>query len=500
MQKILKCAIYTRVSTDNQAEVEFNSCEAQEAKIKSFINSQENMEVYKVYSDPGFTGANLNRPALKEMLEDIKYGEINLIIVYKIDRFTRSPKDFYHLIEAFDSNGADFLSVTERFDTSTPSGRLLRNIMLTFAQFERELTSERVKDKMNQRHQKGMWNGGTLPFGYRIENKKLLIDEEQAKLVRRLYEAYLNKQPLADIYNELKKSYPLTKTRIYTILRNPIYTGKVKYAGKLNQGNHEAIISEEVFELAQAMHRDKRRTMAPYKNYAFAGLIKCKECGSSMTQCHTNKKKKNGRTKRYYYYRCVSTFNRYWDNCQTRQISAKRLESYVIDNLRRISRDKQYIDNLVFRLNSSARGGRIGLPTKVADSSKNPRKNEDMGDHTKLELRRDTPTIFPKIVVQTLDLAVKSLSESRGIERNLLAKKFIKSIIYSIESIEINFLFPPRKNKKAVQELDGKMVRNMKTGSPGRARTYDLLVNSQPLYLLSYRGMPNYKTTKVLKL
>jgi DNA invertase Pin-like site-specific DNA recombinase len=174
----MKCAIYTRVSTDNQVEVEFNSCEAQEAKIKSFITSQENMEIFKVYSDPGYTGANLIRPALNEMLDDIKQGKINLVISYKIDRLTRSLKDFYQLIELFEKYGVDFVSVTERFDTSTSSGRLLRNIMLTFAQFERELASERTKDKMLQRAQKGMWNGGIVPFGYKSKDKKLIIDKK----------------------------------------------------------------------------------------------------------------------------------------------------------------------------------------------------------------------------------------------------------------------------------------------------------------------------------
>lgn len=180
----MKCAIYTRVSTDNQAEVEFNSCEAQELKIRSFIKSQENMEIFKVYSDPGFSGASIDRPALREMLNDIKESKINLVISYKIDRLTRSPKDFYQLIELFDKHEVDFLSVTERFDTSTPSGRLLRNIMLTFAQFERELTSERTKDKMIQRAQKGMWNGGTVPFGYKTENKKLTLNEKEAKIIK----------------------------------------------------------------------------------------------------------------------------------------------------------------------------------------------------------------------------------------------------------------------------------------------------------------------------
>ena len=131
----VKCAIYTRVSTDSQAEVNFNSCEAQEEKIKSFINSQENLLVYKVYSDPGFSGASLERPGLAQMLRDIQENRFDLAIVYKIDRLTRSPKDFYALIEIFEKHKVDFISVTERFDTSTPSGRLLRNIMLTFAQF-----------------------------------------------------------------------------------------------------------------------------------------------------------------------------------------------------------------------------------------------------------------------------------------------------------------------------------------------------------------------------
>lgn len=171
MQNKLKCAIYTRVSTDNQAEVEFNSCEAQGIKIRSFIKSQENMEIFKVYSDLGYTGANLNRPALIELFNDIKQNKINLVISYKIDRLTRSPKDFYQLIELFEKHNVDFFSVTERFDTSTPSGRLLRNIMLTFAQFERELTSERTKDKMLERANKGMWNGGIAPYGYKPKIK-----------------------------------------------------------------------------------------------------------------------------------------------------------------------------------------------------------------------------------------------------------------------------------------------------------------------------------------
>jgi len=186
----MRCAIYTRVSTDNQAEKEFSSCEAQEEKIKAFIKSQNNWEVFKVYSDPDYTGANLNRLALQELLQDIKQGEINIVLVYKIDRLTRLPKDFYQLIEFFEKYKVDFISITEKFDTSTPAGRLLRNIILTFAQFERELASERTKDKMLERAKKGMWNGGIVPHGYKKENKKLLINPKKAEIVKLIHEIY----------------------------------------------------------------------------------------------------------------------------------------------------------------------------------------------------------------------------------------------------------------------------------------------------------------------
>ncbi|MCX6811121.1 MAG: recombinase family protein, partial [Candidatus Berkelbacteria bacterium] len=321
MQVKMKCAVYTRVSTDMQAEKEFNSCEAQEAKIRSFIDSQENFEIYKVYADPGYTGANTNRPALNELLNDIKQNKINLIISYKIDRLTRSPRDFYQLIELFDKYGVNFISVTERFDTSTPSGRLLRNIMLTFAQFERELTSERTRDKMLQRAQKGMWNGGVAPFGYKTENKKLMINEPEAKVVKTIFETYLLNNASVKVYDELRnkgirdrRGLPFSKTVISYILRNPIYCGKFRYADKLWQGTFEPIISETVFEEAQKVHKDRNFKTKVYREYPLAGLVRCQECNSFMTPSHTNKRKK-GKLQRYYYYRCTATTKRNWSDC-----------------------------------------------------------------------------------------------------------------------------------------------------------------------------------------
>ena len=216
------CGIYTRVSTEIQAEKEFNSCETQELKIRRFIESQEEMSVYKVYSDPGFTGANLDRSGMQELLNDIKKKRLDMVISYKIDRLTRSPRDFYQLVEIFDKHNVDFISVTERFDTSTPAGRLLRNIMLTFAQFERELTCERVKDKMFERAKKGMWNGGSVPVGYKAINKTLFPDESNSKTIELLFKTYTDTGSLTAAYRKSKPLLGLSKTTVAHILRKPV--------------------------------------------------------------------------------------------------------------------------------------------------------------------------------------------------------------------------------------------------------------------------------------
>ena len=424
MNHQLQCGIYTRVSTDNQAEVVFNSCEAQEEKIRGFIDSQENMGIFKVYSDAGFTGSHLNRPALTEMLADISQGKVNLVISYKIDRLTRSPKDFYQLIETFEKYGVDFISVTERFDTSTPSGRLLRNIMLTFAQFERELISERTKDKMLQRAQKGMWNGGTLPYGYKTEVKKLVVNESEAKIVRAIYESYILSGSLSRTYTEMKsrgikdrKGKPFSMGAISYILRNVLYGGKLYYAGNIHAGIHEPIISEDIFNVAQDIHRTKKTSNRISKYFALTGLIQCKECGSFMT-LHYTKKKARRRAKRYHYYRCTKTLKRDWDSCTTKQVSANKLDDYIFQYLERISIDQQYIESLTFKLNNDRPGGRTGC-----------------------ELSSEKQQICPDQVEQALKNFLKGLAERKGLEKNLWGKNFIKKIIYSKEQIELNLYY-----------------------------------------------------------
>jgi len=419
------CVIYTRVSTDNQAEKEFSSCEAQEEKIKSFVNSQNNWQIFKVYSDAGYSGAILERPALQELLSDLKKEKIDIVLVYKIDRLTRSPKDFYQLIEFFEQSKIDFISITERFDTSTPAGRLLRNIMLTFSQFERELTSERTKDKLLERAKKGMCNGGLTPYGYMRRDKKLSPHPKEKEEIKSIFETYLETKSLSAVYKSLKErgvknksGKNFSKTNISHILRNVVYAGKIKYNDEIYNGEHEPIISEEIFALAQKIHKNKMKKFRVYKNFLFGGLINCEECGSKMTSCFTNKRT-NGKLTRYYYYRCTSTMKQDWQTCLVKQVSAERLENFCLESLERIAVDKNYIENLVFRLNNDFQ---------------TPRRT----GYELTEACSKFSQFSAETITNTLNFFVSALKNSKGIERNLLAKRFLEKIAYSPESIKIS--------------------------------------------------------------
>ena len=299
-----RCAIYTRVSTSMQAEIEYNSCEAQRDRVLSFIKSQEDMEVFKEYSDPGFSGGKLERPALMELLKDIESAKVDVVLTYKIDRLTRSSKDFYALIDFFEKFHVSYISVTESFDTSSPSGRLLRNIMLTFAQFEREMISERVKDKLEQKAKKGFWNGSAPPIGYKKIDKKLVVDKKSALFVKELFEKLVEMRRFSEVLDFARKNCLsvkkdgklITSNGLYYLIKNPIYIGKIPWQGKFLPGIHEPIISEELFLEAQGCIKEKVKKKGLYKEYFLSKLVKCSECGSSMTNTFTNKKKR-----RYYY-------------------------------------------------------------------------------------------------------------------------------------------------------------------------------------------------------
>ena len=265
------CAIYTRKSTDERLDMEFNSLDAQRESCLAYIQSQKSegwSALKKSYDDGGFSGGSMHRPALAELLEDIKAGKVNIVVVYKIDRLTRSLMDFAKLVEIFDQHGVTFVSVTQSFNTTTSMGRLTLNVLLSFAQFEREVAGERIRDKIAASKKRGMWMGGTPPIGYKVANRQLIIDTNNAKLARHIFDRYaalgsvyklteeLNAQEIKNPVRISEKGWKYGGTKfsrgaVHNILTNPIYVGRIKHKNNSYNGQHEAIIPQDVWDDVQ---------------------------------------------------------------------------------------------------------------------------------------------------------------------------------------------------------------------------------------------------------
>ncbi|MBL0250059.1 MAG: recombinase family protein [Elusimicrobia bacterium] len=480
------CAIYTRVSTDMQAEVEFNSCEAQEERIRSFIASQEGFKIFKVYTDAGFTGANTHRPAMQDMLRDISAGNIDMVLTYKIDRLTRSPRDFYQLIELFEKHGAGFISVTERFDTSTPAGRLLRNIMLTFAQFERELASERVKDKVIQRVRRGMYFGGTPPFGYKVEEGKLVLDAPRDEAVRMIYNTYAETRSIRRIHDRVKaqglttpKGNLPTEAMIWHVLQNQTYTGKVVHKNKAHPGLHPAIITDDIFSHVQTLMKETPRHRADHvPALPFTGFIRCQECGSVMTSTYTDKDNKSGH-RRYHYYRCANLTHKGWDTCSTRQINAERFHDMLYKNLLRISMDEDYLKNLVFVHNSQTRTPQgPGLEPGLLEGGLTPEK-----------------------AAETLKEFLNICARRTGMERILAIRQRLAGINYSKKTTSVEFFYGRPSDAAApdfARPPDGKRLSNQRPTTAASHRNPRLRFARPQFRIESFPARPDSKEARPL--
>jgi site-specific DNA recombinase len=271
--KLLRCAIYTRKSTEHGLELEFNSLHAQRDACEAYIKSQASQgwrALPRHYDDPAYSGGNLDRPALKQLLADIDAGKVDVIVVYKIDRLTRSLADFAKLVEAFDAKSISFVAVTQQFNTTTSMGRLTLNILLSFAQFERELSSERVRDKVAASRRKGKWTGGTVPLGYDAKDKKLIVNKVEAETVRAIFNGYLERKSFSKLIAELDRRGIVTKRRatnvpkyqggipftygpLAHVLKNRLYVGETGHGGKWFKGEHKAIIERPTFEPVQQL-------------------------------------------------------------------------------------------------------------------------------------------------------------------------------------------------------------------------------------------------------
>ena len=326
-KKLIRCAIYTRKSTDEGLQQEFNSLDAQRESAEAYITSQK-QEGWQVVAEPfddgGYSGGNKDRPALKRLLAAVEARTVDCVVVYKVDRLSRSLMDFARIIETFDRNGVSFVSVTQQFNTTNSLGRLTLNILLSFAQFEREIISERTRDKMSAARRKGKWIGGHPVLGYDIDPKggRLIVNEAEATQVRTLFSLYLELGSLLPVLQESQRrgivakawttadgkprgGHQLGKSALHGILTNAIYTGVVDHKGRLYPGEHERIIDQATWdEVQRGLRRNKVDGSARMRNKYGAllrGLLFCMSCGTPMMHTYTARD-----TKRYRYYVCCN--------------------------------------------------------------------------------------------------------------------------------------------------------------------------------------------------
>jgi len=360
----IRCAIYTRKSSEEGLDQEFNSLDAQRESAEAYIASQKAegwTAVPDRYDDGGFTGGNMERPALDRLLRDIDRGKVDCVVVYKVDRLSRSLMDFSRILEVFERHGVSFVSVTQQFNTTHSMGRLTLNILLSFAQFEREIIGERIRDKLAAQARKGKWTGGAPVLGYDVDrtgpSPRLVVNAREAARVREMYRMYLQEASLLPVVKELGRrgwankrrvtkkgkklgGRPFDKATLYQLLTNPTYTGKTRYKEELHDGEHEPIIEQNLFgKVRKQLNYNGRTGGAEVRNKYGAllrGLLRCKSCGTAMTHTFCGKNKRNF----YRYYRCTNAIKNGHDVCAAGSLPAGEIERVVIDEVRGLAKDE----------------------------------------------------------------------------------------------------------------------------------------------------------------
>ena len=384
----VRCAIYTRKSTEEGLEQEFNSLDAQRESAESYIASQKGegwVALPDRFDDGGFTGGNMERPALKRLMADIEAGKVDCVVVYKVDRLSRSLIDFARMMEVFERKRISFVSVTQQFNTTQSMGRLTLNILLSFAQFEREIISERTRDKIAAARRKGKWAGGRSVLGYDVDpvTKKLVVNRDEADQVREMFRMYLAKGSLLDVCREINRRglrTKVVKTRkghtyggrawdkvaVLKILTNVLYRGRVRYKAETYPGEHQAIVPDDLWTKVHQRLRANGRSGGMHVRNKYGallkGLIHCGPCG--LTMGHTTSIKGGSRVYRYYV--CYKAQKQGWDTCPCRSLPAEQIEGFVVEQIKRIGKDSELLSLTLAKCREQMAAQRLATEGELA--------------------------------------------------------------------------------------------------------------------------------------
>tara|TARA_R110002049_G_scaffold160202_1_gene325222 strand:+ start:1020 stop:2705 length:1686 start_codon:yes stop_codon:yes gene_type:complete len=437
-----RCAIYTRKSTEEGLEQSFNSLDAQREACAAYVVSQKHegwAELNDRYDDGGFSGGSMERPGLKALLDDVRDGRIDVIVVYKVDRLTRSLADFAKMVEVFDGEGVSFVSVTQAFNTTSSMGRLTLNVLLSFAQFEREVTAERIRDKVAASKRKGMWMGGAVPMGYDVQDRALVVNAEEATPIRTIFTEYLASGSVRQLAARLNALGIVSKVRtnrhgrisggtsfsrgaLYNILRNPIYIGKVRHKEDLHEGLHEATIDDATWQRVQTqladhggttISADRRSAKRPLDGVLFDSK------GRSMRTTYASKSVRGEgtkRTKRYWYYTTAISASE--DRTGVERLPADEIERVVQNGLMERLADRFWLaDQIKGQARDASEVGGILRATGMYLAKM------DRNDET--ALIRTFPGLMDRIDVQKDHLRVSAnlsvLAEPDADENSMLA-------------------------------------------------------------------------------
>jgi DNA invertase Pin-like site-specific DNA recombinase len=469
-----RCAIYTRKSTEEGLEQDFNSLDAQREACAAFVQSQKQegwTAIAKTYDDGGYSGGSMERPALKQLLADIEARKVDVIVVYKVDRLTRSLADFVKLVDIFDRYGVSFVSVTQQFNTTTSMGRLTLNILLSFAQFERELIGERVRDKVAASKKKGMWMGGTIPLGYDVKNRKLVINKSEAQTVTEIYRRYLKLKSVRALREDLQSSGIRSKRRfradgteygnrvlsqgaLYLLLQNRTYRGEATHKGNVYPGEHAPIVDKALWDAVQATLAQNRVDRANGSNANESSLLTgllFDEHGNRLTPTWTSKK-----GKRYRYYVSTALMTGEKGPATKQRIPAGNLEDVIVERIQRFLSDPKELIDVIDRIGlSRQRSSAIERGAKVARQLREE-------DQTRKKL---IPYLLRRVVVSAEEITVEVLTDQvAGILGSKASKPVSSQNLELGDGDEFIALASPARLKREAREM--KLVIDQSNAGP----------------------------------